>query len=126
MSMQRRAEAVVEPTAEPTAERAGATVHNVYAPGSAPLSDLLALADALDAALTRRDAEERAALAEARDAVGDHLVALSAVGISPAERLAVSRSLTSVLCEATEQLRAVRSRRPNRGRQTADVRRSCS
>lgn len=118
MSMQRRAEAVTE--------QGEATVHAVHAPGSAPLSDLLALADALDAALMRRDAEERFALAEARDAVGDHLVALSAVGMSPAERLAVSRSLTSVLCEATEQLRAVRSRRPNRGRQIADVRRSCS
>jgi enoyl-CoA hydratase/carnithine racemase len=96
------------------------------APDTAHLADLLALADALDAALARRGGLERAVLAEVRDTVGDHLVALSAAGASAAERMAVSSSLTSVLAEATERLRAVRAGLHLVPVETPDVRRSAS
>jgi hypothetical protein len=91
-----------------------------------PLPDLLALADALDAALARRGGVEQAALASVRDAVGDHLVALSAAGMPAGEREAVARSLTELLADANARLRALRSGGLVATAETAHARRFCS
>jgi hypothetical protein len=87
--------------AEGCAVAAGAVDHS--RPGA--LAGLTAEIEALDVAL-RQVVAGVPSLPDLRDAVGDHLVALSAAGMPTVERQAVATSLAAVLAEAADLLRA--------------------